>query len=95
MIRTQVQFPEPLYKRLKEIARQKDWPFAEVVRRATERYADQHPGKRGKASEYKLPEPLDLGPFKQPPENVNCEVEAILARTKVDPTPQKARRLKK
>jgi len=43
MKRTQIQFPDPLYERLKQVADMNDWPLAEVVRRATELYVQRFP----------------------------------------------------
>ena len=38
MIRTQIQLPEPLFNQLKQIAAQRDWSVAELVRRGMETY---------------------------------------------------------
>ncbi|NJR42015.1 MAG: CopG family transcriptional regulator [Akkermansiaceae bacterium] len=43
MTRTQIQFPDPLYQRLKEIANQQDWSLAEVMRRAAEHFVARFP----------------------------------------------------
>jgi non-ribosomal peptide synthetase component E (peptide arylation enzyme) len=43
MIRTQIQFPDPLYRRLKEVAAQQDWSLAEVMRKAAEHFVERFP----------------------------------------------------
>ena len=43
MTRTQIQFPDPLYKRLKMIAEQQDWSLAEVMRKAAEHFVERFP----------------------------------------------------
>ena len=41
--RTQIQLPDPLYRRLKEVAASNDWSLAEVIRRAAELYVGRFP----------------------------------------------------
>jgi len=48
MIKTQVQIPEALYKRVKEIARQREMSLAEVMRRGLEYMSRTHPAISGK-----------------------------------------------
>ncbi|MFT4639569.1 MAG: putative transcriptional regulator [Verrucomicrobiales bacterium] len=43
MTRTQIQFPDPLYKRLKAIAKPQDWSLAEVLRKAAEHFVTRFP----------------------------------------------------
>ncbi|MEZ7957562.1 MAG: hypothetical protein QMC23_12310 [Rubritalea sp.] len=43
MIKTQIQVPDELYKKAKEIAKAKGWSLAEVVRRGLEYMARTHP----------------------------------------------------
>ncbi len=43
MKRTQIQLPDPLYERIKQVAEINDWPLAEVIRRATELYVGRFP----------------------------------------------------
>lgn len=64
MVRTQVQFPDKLYRELKALAEAQEWTMAETVRRSVEEYLDRHPVKDKAATEWKLPRPLDLGPIK-------------------------------
>ena len=55
MVRTQIQFPDPLYRRLKAIAEQNDWPLAEVVRRATELYVRRFADTETARSDWTFP----------------------------------------
>lgn len=43
MTRTQIQFPDSLYQRLKIIAEQRDWSLAEVMRKAAEHFVRRFP----------------------------------------------------
>ena len=45
MIKTQVQLPDQLYYKAKAIAEQREWSFAEVVRRGLEYMALAYPVK--------------------------------------------------
>lgn len=80
MIRTQVQFPDPLYKRLKEIAEQQDWSLSEVMRKAAEHFVSRFPPSPGCKDTWQFPV-LDCGgDFLRDPANVSCEAEAIQER---------------
>lgn len=56
MQKIQILFPEPLMRRVRELAELEDRPLSEVIRRAVERFAEQSPvvGR------------LDAGPRKLP-----------------------------
>ena len=41
MLRTQIQLPAPLFNQLRQIAEQRDWSFAEFVRRGMEAYVQK------------------------------------------------------
>lgn len=43
MIKTQIQIPDQLYHQAKAIAQQREWSFAEVVRRGIEYMAMMYP----------------------------------------------------
>jgi hypothetical protein len=43
MIKTQVQIPDQLYYKAKAIAEQREWSFAEVIRRGLEHMARAYP----------------------------------------------------
>ncbi len=80
MKRTQIQFPDPLYRRLKEIAASNDWALAEVVRRAVELYVQRFPTEGGKRS-WVFPT-LDLGgDYLIDPAEVRAESDAIAQRS--------------
>ena len=55
MIRTQIQLPEPLLHRLKRIADERDWSFAELVRRGMESYASTFPNTPAKPETWSFP----------------------------------------
>jgi hypothetical protein len=60
MIRTQIQFPDPLYRRLKEIAEQKDWSLSEVMRKAAEHFVERFPATETNHEGWQFPT-LDCG----------------------------------
>lgn len=66
MIKTQVQIPDELFRRAKRLAADKEWSFAEVVRRGLEHITQTNPPGRKPASQWKLPAPRHLGPFLAP-----------------------------
>ena len=63
MIKTQVQIPDELFERAKRVAAEKEWSFAELVRRGLEQMTLRHPraGSGGGEGGWRLPEALDLG----------------------------------
>lgn len=81
MTRTQIQFPEPLYQRLKEIAEQQDWSLSEVMRKAAEHFVTRFPeGPKPKAV-WRFPT-LDCGgDFLTDPAQLLPETDAILKRS--------------
>lgn len=81
MTRTQLQFPEALYLRLKQIAREKDWSLAEVIRRAAEEFAMRFPEDRVPGAEWSLPR-IDGGGIKVPLDQLHdLSAEEQLNRT--------------
>jgi len=66
MIKTQVQIPDELYRRAKLVAAQKEWSFAEVVRRGLEYITQVNPSERPPAAQWKLPPARRCGPFLAP-----------------------------
>lgn len=80
MIRTQIQFPDPLYMRLKEIAKQQDWSLSEVMRKAAEHFVDRFPPHSKEVPDWQFPT-LDCGgDFLSDPAMVKCEADAIAER---------------
>lgn len=68
MIKTQVQIPDDLFDRAKQVAAAKEWSFAEIVRRGLEYMTQTNPPNRHPAKEWRLPEAVDMGQ-PQVPEN--------------------------
>lgn len=82
MTRTQIQFPEPLYQRLKEIAERQDWSLSEVMRKAAEHFVARFPEEPRPNEAWRFPT-LDCGgDFLTDPADLRPEVEAILERSK-------------
>lgn len=61
MVKTQVQFPDHLYRDAKRVAEEYEMSFAEVVRRGVEQVIKLHPPGRTQAEEWKLPAPRAMG----------------------------------
>ncbi|MEM0966649.1 MAG: antitoxin [Verrucomicrobiota bacterium] len=61
MVKTQVQFPDHLYKEAKRIAEEYEMSFAEVVRRGVEEVAKVYPPGSITASEWTLPLAKGMG----------------------------------
>lgn len=61
MIKTQIQIPDELFRRAKQVASEKEWSFAELVRRGLEQMTLRHP-LRSDDSEHgwQLPAAVDL-----------------------------------
>ena len=77
MTRTQIQFPDPLYRRLKTIAEQQEWSLAEVMRKAAEHFVDRFPEQPRSAAAWSFPT-LDCGgDFLMDPAAVHPEADAI------------------
>lgn len=66
MMRTQIQLPDALYARAKQIAKQHEMSLAEVVRRGLEHMARIYPVVEQPDAEWSLPEALELGEFQAP-----------------------------
>lgn len=80
MIRTQVQFLDPLYKRLQDIAEQQDCSLSEVMRKAAEHFVDRFPPCPEVEDPWQFPV-LDCGgDFLRDPAILSCEAEAIEER---------------
>ena len=61
MIKTQVQFPDHLYREAKRVAEEYEMSFAEVVRRGLEQVIKAHPPNRPPIKEWSLPKPRSMG----------------------------------
>ena len=61
MVKTQVQFPDHLYREAKRIAREYEMSFAEVVRRGLEGVIRDYPPGRVPSREWKMPKGRRMG----------------------------------
>lgn len=85
MTRTQIQLPDPLFKRLRSIAKAKDLSLAEIIRREMERYVDTFPEDLGPKKPWKFPVlQRGSGGFKVDPATTHAEADAIMERFKWD-----------
>jgi hypothetical protein len=67
MIKTQIQIPDDLFRRAKQIAAEKEWSFAELVRRGLEQMTLRHPVRSDDSAHgWQLPAPVDLGLVSDP-----------------------------
>ncbi len=81
MTRTQIQFPDPLYLRLKTIAEQHDWSLAEVMRKAAEHFVTRFPEEAQTRTAWRFPT-LDCGgDFLRDPATLHPEADAIHQRS--------------
>ncbi len=80
MIRTQIQLPEPLYSRIKEIAKMRDWSVAEVVRRGLEEYEKTCVPTSEQDEQWRFPTLRPSGGYVNDPANVHSELDATLSR---------------
>lgn len=76
--RIQIQFPDPLYQRLKEIAEQRDWSLSEVMRNAAEHFITRFPEDPKPKAVWRFLT-LDCGgDFLTDPASLRPEADAIL-----------------
>jgi hypothetical protein len=68
MVRTQVQLPDELYRRAKNLAAAHEITLAEVVRRGLEHMLRIYPSARAEAEVWRPPMARPLGRFKAPAE---------------------------
>ena len=81
MSRTQSQYPEPLYQRLKDLAERQDWSLSEVRRKAAEHFVARFPEEPAPKKVWRFPT-LDCGgEFLTDPARLRPEVDAILERS--------------
>ena len=80
MTRTQIQLPDPLYRRLKQVASANDWSLAEVIRRAAELYVQRFPSSEANAS-WVFPMVDAGGDFLVDPADFRAEAESIVLRS--------------
>jgi hypothetical protein len=61
MVKTQIQLPDDLYERVKQLAKQKEWSLAETLRRGAELLLQQYPAPRPVRQPWTPPKPRRLG----------------------------------
>ncbi len=61
MVRTQIQIPDALYRRLKTYAKTREWTLAETLRRGAEILLDTSPRNPTEAGTWMPPKPRNLG----------------------------------
>jgi len=82
MTRTQIQLPEPLFGRLKKIAKGRDISVAEVIRRGMELYAETFCEELSTPHQWKMPILRGSGGHLVDPSIIRVEAEAIESRSK-------------
>jgi len=81
MPRTQIQFLNPLYQRLKEIAEPQDWSLSEVMRKAAEHFITRFPEGPKPKTMWKSPT-LDCGgDLLTDPASLRPEADVIIQRS--------------
>jgi len=58
MKRTQIQLPDPLYRRVKEVAKLEDWSISEVIRKGAESIVRHYPPIKEKGDDWQFPPPV-------------------------------------
>jgi hypothetical protein len=61
MVKTQIQLPNELYERVKQLAKQKEWSLAETLRRGAELLLQQYPAPQSVRQPWTPPKPRRLG----------------------------------
>lgn len=61
MVKTQVQFPDELFREAKRVAGEQEMSFAEVVRRGLEMVIQGYPPGRMPGQKWTLPPPRKMG----------------------------------
>lgn len=80
MTRTQIQLPEPLFERLKRIAKIRDVSVAEVIRRGMEIYAQSCTEVEPAKVAWKMPVLRGSGGHLVDPATIKAEASAIEER---------------
>lgn len=80
MTRTQIQLPDPLFRRLKAIASARDWSLAELIRRASEAYVQSCPEPENAKAPWSMPVLRGSGGMISDPATLRPEAEAVEAK---------------
>lgn len=81
MTRIQIQFPDPLYQRLQEIAEKQDWSLSEVMRKAAEHFVAGFPKDPKPRAVWRFLTLNCGGDFLTDPASLQPETDAILQRS--------------
>ena len=80
MLRTQIQLPAPLFNQLRQIAEQRDWSVAELVRRGMEAYV-QTCQTSSSTAQWVMPVLRGSGGHLVDTASVRLEADAMVARS--------------
>ena len=83
MTRTQIQLPEPLFQRLRSIAKARDWSVAELIRRGMESYVQTWPETAHAKTEWSMPVLRGSGGHLIDPASTRAEADAIEHRSRI------------
>ena len=83
MTRTQIQLPEPLFQRLRSIAKARDWSLAELIRRGMESYVQTCHETTRANQEWTMPVLRGSGGHLVDPAGVCAEADAIERRSRI------------
>lgn len=80
MLRTQIQLPAPLFNQLRQIAEQRDWSVAELVRRGMEAYVQTCSIPASPTSQWVMPVLRGSGGHLSVAASGRAEADAMVAR---------------
>ncbi len=81
MVRTQIQLPDPLYRKVRRVAETQDWSVAEVIRRGAEAVVRAYPEiKADQRGVWKLPPPIRSKMLIQEPADLRDKVRSDLEK---------------
>ena len=81
MIRTQIQLPDRLHRRLKEIARERESSLAELIRQGMEDFANTCADAPVRANAWEMPVLPPSGGYREDPARVRVEAEVVEGRS--------------
>jgi hypothetical protein len=61
MVRTQIQLPDEIYRRARQLARSREISMDELVRRSLELLISQYPDPGSTLEDWRMPKPMHLG----------------------------------
>lgn len=81
MIRTQIQLPDRLHRRLRTIAQNRESSLAELIRQGMENFADTCLDEPVKERGWQLPVLRPSGGYRKDPAEVRAEADAVEERS--------------